>query len=89
MNRYAAAIAAGRFPSHVRVLPSFRPFGPRHDAHWGEASSDCSHFCYAPFLWDSALAPFYEDVLRWWVARDGEAAGGERVSAPLASRPAL
>ena len=67
MNRYVRAVMAteANVSKYVRILRAFRPFRPRHDAHWGELKYDCTHYCYAPLLWDSVLHPFYEEVVHW------------------------
>lgn len=49
---------------HVELLKGeFDAMLPRHDAH--HQSGDCTHFCYAPLLWEPALRPFYMALLRW------------------------
>ncbi|KAL1496696.1 hypothetical protein AB1Y20_014290 [Prymnesium parvum] len=64
LNRLAARVV--REFDGVGWLPMFRAFAPRHEMHVHPAEGrDCTHYCYAPLLWDAALLPFYEAVVGW------------------------
>ena len=76
LNRVLWAAARAFYPA-VGVLPAFRSLAQRHEAHLERAekpTDDCTHFCYAPLLWDATLAPFYERVLAWAQGQGGAVA---------------
>ena len=58
-----ARSALAQFPA-VRMLPAFDSFQPMHKAH--HIPEDCSHFCYAPLLWDAAIMPFYLTLVDYY-----------------------
>ena len=59
LNRLARNLS-GAFP-RVTILPGFEQLGARHDGH--QYKADCTHWCYAPLLWDAVLMPFYAAVV--------------------------